>query len=143
MPDQSDVLAAVRRTMDEDPFGSSLGIKVEDLRPGYCRASLTVTPEMLNGVGLPHGGVIFSLADQALAGASNSHGVTALALSITINYVRPVSVGTRLSAEAHEAHLGRRTGLYRMTVTDEEGTLVAACQATAYRKYEVESGDAS
>jgi acyl-CoA thioesterase len=133
MPDETESLAALRRTIAEDPFAARLGIRVEDLQPGYCRTSLTLSPEMLNGVGVPHGGVIFSLADQALAGASNSRG-SALTLSITIGYVTQVSVGSRVVAEAREAYLGRRTGLYLVTVTDEAGTLVAACQATAYRK---------
>lgn len=134
MTSASDDLNSLRQAINNDPFASSLGIRVEGLEPGYCRTSLTISPEMLNGQGVPHGGVIFTLADHALAGAANSHGGSALTLSVTINYVASVAVGTQLFAEAQQEHLGRNTGLYDMTVTDGKGRLVASCQATAYRK---------
>jgi acyl-CoA thioesterase len=119
-----------------DPFARSLGVELIDVRPGYCRVAMIVQPAMLNSHHTAHGGVIFSLADVAFAAASNSHGPLAVALQVSINYVAPVSQGTRLYAEATEESLGRRIGVYRLTVTKEDGTLVATCQATAYRKTE-------
>jgi acyl-CoA thioesterase len=89
---------------------------------------------MLNFHGLPHGGVIFSLADAAFAAACNSYGQVAVALNVHISFLSAVEVGTRLVAEGTEEHLGGRTGLYRLAVTTEDGTPVALAHGTAYRK---------
>lgn len=142
MPDEADVIAATRRVMAKDTFAQSLGIQMEELRTGYCRTSVTISPEMLNGYGVPHGGMLFALADYAFAGTCNSHGQVALALNVSIHYLSTVPVGTRLYAEAQEEHLTRRTGLYRISVTDDTGKQVAACSALAYRKDEWFAGGA-
>jgi acyl-CoA thioesterase len=89
---------------------------------------------MLNFHGIPHGGVIFSLADAAFAAAGNSYGQTAVALNVNISFLSAAPVGARLYAEATEESLGRRTALYRMAVTTDDGTLVALCHGTVYRK---------
>jgi acyl-CoA thioesterase len=134
MASQDDTVAATLEAMAQDAFAVGLGMQVEELRLGYCRTSVTVEPHMLNVHGVPHGGLLFTLADYAFAGACNSHGRLALALNVTISYLDTVQVGTRLIAEATEEHLGRRTGLYLMTVTDQTGKLVASCRGIAYRK---------
>jgi len=117
-----------------DPFARSLGIELIEAGPGSSIVALTVRPEMLNSADTVHGGVVFSLADAAFAAASNSHGPLAVALQVSINYVTPAYLGERLVAEAHEESLGRRIGVYRLTVTKEDGSLVAVALATAYRK---------
>jgi acyl-CoA thioesterase len=117
-----------------DPYGRWLGIELLELQPGYCRAALTLGPHMANFHGNPHGGAIFTLADFAFAGACNSHGESAVALTVTIQYQAPARVGGRLVAEARETRQGKRAGFYAMTVTDEaDGTLVATCQAVSLR----------
>ncbi len=136
MADEADVISAVRHAMGKDVFARSLGIEMEELRSGYCRTSVVISPQMLNGYGVPHGGMLFALADYAFAGACNSHGRVALALNVSISYLGVAAVGTRLVAEAEEEHLTRRTGLYRITVKDAGGSLVASCSALAYRKDE-------
>src|SRR5574341_927127 len=136
MADEAEVIAAARQMMAKDVFAQSLGIEMEELRPGYCRTGVTITPQMLNGYGVPHGGLLFALADYAFAGACNSHGRVALALNVSINYLSAASIGSRLYAEAQEEHLTRRTGVYRITVMDGAGGLVASCSALAYRKDE-------
>jgi acyl-CoA thioesterase len=136
MADQAEVIAAARQMMAKDVFAQSLGIEMVELRPGYCRTGVTISPRMLNGYGVPHGGLLFALADYAFAGACNSHGRVALALNVSINYLSAAAVGTRLYAEAQEEHLTRRTGVYRITIMDGAGGLVASCSALAYRKDE-------
>jgi acyl-CoA thioesterase len=118
----------------QDPFAKWLGIEFEDIRPGYARASLRVTPDMLNFHGVMQGGAIFTLADAAFGAASNSHGQVALALTVTIQFLAPASAGARLLAEAEEVRLGRRAGFYRLTVTTEDGGPIAVCQAVAHRR---------
>lgn len=124
----------IARLIGEDPFARFLGIELLELREGYGKAALTVEEHMLNFHGVPHGGVIFSLADAAFAAACNSYGQVALALNVNVSFVAAVPAGTRLYAEATEENLGRRIGLYRLAVTAEDGTLVAVCHGMAYRK---------
>jgi len=81
-----------------------------------------------------HGGVIFSLADQAFAAASNSMEVLALALQMNINYISTARVGDKLMAEASQVNFGRRISVYRIEVRDTSGKLVADCQGTVYQK---------
>jgi acyl-CoA thioesterase len=127
-------LEQILQHMEQDPFARFLGIELLELREGCSKTALVVQDHMLNFHGLPHGGVIFSLADAAFAAACNSYGQVAVALHVDISFLDAVEVGTRLIAEATEEHLGGRTGLYRLTVTKEDGTLVALAHGTAYRK---------
>jgi acyl-CoA thioesterase len=127
-------LEQIAQTVGQDPFARSLGIELLEVGAGYSKMALTVEEWMLNSHRTAHGGVIFSLADAAFAVACNSHGQLAVALNVSIGYVAPVAPGTRLIAEATEESLGRRIGLYRLIVRAGDGTLVATCQATAYRK---------
>jgi acyl-CoA thioesterase len=122
--------------ISQDPFACFLGIELVELGQGYSKVSMIVGEQMLNFHGIPHGGALFSLADAAFAAASNSHGQTAVALNVGINYLAAVPVGTRLYAEATEESLGRRTALYRLAVTTEDNTLVALAHGTVYRKKE-------
>ena len=126
----------VFRKIGQDPFARWLGIELEELRPGYSRVAMTLTPQMVNFHGTPHGGVVFSLADAAFAAAGNSHGQAAVALSMTIQYLAAAEPGTRLVAEAQELRKGHRTGFYQIMVKTEAGELIAACQAVVHRKSE-------
>jgi acyl-CoA thioesterase len=136
MTDQSSsITEQVARFMSErDLFARQLGIELLELREGYSRVSLTLAPYMVNGLSLPHGAVIFALADFAFAAACNSYGRAAVALSMDIHFLNSPDPAARLQAEAVEVRCGNRTGLYRMTVTDALGTLVAELHGMAYRK---------
>jgi acyl-CoA thioesterase len=127
-------LDQIFQRVSQDPFARFLGIELLELREGYSKVAMTVGEHMLNFHGIPHGGVIFSLADAAFAAASNSYGQMAVALNVSINFLAAVPVGTRLYAEATEENLGRRTALYRLAVTLEDGTPVALCHGTVYRR---------
>jgi acyl-CoA thioesterase len=120
----------------QDLFAKKMGIELQEVRPGYSRVGMTLTPDMLNFHGIPHGGAIFSLADAAFAAASNSHGQTAVALSVTISFLAAAEPGSHLVAEAQELHKGHRSGFYQIAVRKETGDLIATCQAVVYRKQE-------
>ena len=107
-----------------------------ELRPGYSRVGMTIAPHMVNGLGMPHGGVIFALGDFAFAAAGNSHGEIAVALSMDIHFLRASVPGAYLTAEAVEIRKGRRTALYRITISDDQGNLIADMHGMAYRKEE-------
>ncbi len=118
-----------------DPFANLLGATLESVEPGYCRASLIVTPQMLNFHRITHGGVIFSLGDIAFAAACNAIGQKAVALNISVSFLRPTGVGDHLVAEAREIESAGATALYTITVTEQKSNqLVASFQALANRK---------
>jgi acyl-CoA thioesterase len=132
-PDDSSVPADLRARIEADPWTRTLGVQFLALRRGFCRLGLTVQPHMVNFQGYPHGGVIFSLADIAFGAACNSHGETAVALNMTISFLTAVPAGSRLVAEAREIIQGRRAGFYEVSVTSEEGGLVAQVHCVAHR----------
>lgn len=131
-----EVLEALATKFRDDPLCKFLGINLVELRPGYARLSMDVTPSMLNFHGVAHGGAVFALADAAFAAASNSHGRAAVALNVSITYLAPTSAGTRLWCTATEEKRGKRTALYRLAVEDDRGELVALAQGVVYRRNE-------
>ena len=112
--------ATARRTAEAmrraDAAGTGAGVRLLDVGPGRASAGLTVEPRHVNGHGICHGGYLFLLADVALAYASNSHGVSAVASGADITFLRPVSLGAELVAVAVERALTGRSGLYDVTV---------------------------
>jgi acyl-CoA thioesterase len=131
-----EVLERIAKRANEEPFAQHLGMELKDIGPGRSIVEMTFRPEMENILGMAHGGAIFSLIDEAFETASNSHGTVAVALNMNITYISSPPVGSILRAEAREISLTRRTASYLINVTDEQGQLVATCQALVYRKGE-------
>ena len=123
-----------RDKVEKDPFGRLLGIRVDKVEPGCAKARVRVRGEFQNFSGYVHGGLIFSLADQAFAAASNSFGSLALAVHMGISYLSPPVVGDELTAEAHQIHLGKKISVYRIKVKNSSGKLIADCQGIVYQK---------
>lgn len=128
----SDVPHELRERIAGDPFCAALDIDLVALEPGYAETRMTVTEELLNFHGTLHGGALYSLADAAFAGASNSHGDTAVALETNISYLAAVEPGTTLTAVAEETHRTGRTGEYEVVVTGD-GERVATFRGRVYR----------
>ncbi len=118
---------------EKDMLIHQFGMEILEVTIGRAAVSMEVRPEHLNAAGFCHGGVIFSLADVAFALACNSHGTMALALDVSISYLRPCVPGDRLVARAEEEKIGKRTGLYIIKVTNSESKKVAILKATAFR----------
>ncbi len=127
--------AAVKALMLRDRVARTIGVRLAEVRDGYARTTLTLRPRHLNGVGIAPGGAVFTLADLAFAACCNSHGVVAVALDVTITFVRGLATGT-LTAEAREISVSRRVSVCDIRVTDATGALVAAFKGTAFRKEE-------
>lgn len=109
----------------EDRASRWLGIRLQEVRPGYARLTLRVDENMVNGQKVCHGGLIFSLADSSFGFACNSHNQHALASSCSIDFLAPAQIGDELTAEASEtAHAGR-TRVYDVRVTNQDGKLIA------------------
>jgi len=123
----------VTHMMENDLFSQWLGIAVIEVKEGYSKIQMTVRKEMINGFGIVHGGIAFSLGDSAFAFACNNRNVLSVALDTSINFIKPVHVGDVLTAEAKELHNGKSTGLYHITITNQKEHVVAMFKGTCYR----------
>jgi acyl-CoA thioesterase len=133
MESNSEAAAVVAHMLQNDRFSQWLGITVMEVRTGYSKIGMTVREEMINGFGIVHGGIAFSLADSAFAFACNNRNVLSVALDTAINFIKPVHVGDILQAEAVELHNGRSTGLYQISISNQQGHTVAIFKGTCFR----------
>jgi acyl-CoA thioesterase len=123
----------VTHMMQHDRFSQWLGIEVLHIKEGYSKIQMTVREEMVNGFGIVHGGVTFSLADSAFAFACNNRNQLSVALDTSINFIKPVHVGDVLTAETKELHNGKSTGLYQIEIVNQKNHLVAQFKGLCYR----------
>ena len=123
----------VEQMMNHDGFSRWLGIELLEVKTGYSKIKMTVRPEMVNGFGIAHGGIAFSLADSAFAFACNNRNILSVALDTSISFIKPVHVGDELMAEAKELHNGKSTGLYHITITNQKEHTVAMFKGTCFR----------
>ena len=123
----------VAHMMQHDLFSQCLGIEVLEIKEGYSKIKMAIRPEMINGLGIVHGGVAFSMADSCFAFACNNRNVLSVALDTSINFTKPVHVGDILIAEAKELHNGKSTGLYHISITNQNDHVVALFKGTCFR----------
>lgn len=118
---------------NNDPFSQWLGIERLEDAPGRTVLRMTVRREMCNGFGIAHGGITYSLADSALAFASNSHGQKAVSVETSISHTAPVRSGDLLTATAEEEHRSNKIANYRVTVVNQAEKVVALFKGIVYR----------
>ena len=123
----------VNHIMEKDLFSQWLGIQIIEIREGYSKIKMKVRNEMMNGLGIVHGGIAFSLADSSFAFACNSRNNLSVALDTSINFLKPVHVDDELIAEAKEIHNGKSTGLYQITIINQNNHIVALFKGTCFR----------
>ncbi|MFT3846034.1 MAG: hotdog fold thioesterase [Lacibacter sp.] len=119
--------------MLKDAFSNWLGVEIIDIKDGYCKVKMTVREEMTNGVGLVHGGILFSLADSALGFASNSRNKQSVSLDTSISFIKTASPGNILVAEATELYNGNSTGHYLVSIVNQNNQLIAQLKGCCYR----------
>lgn len=119
--------------MAADAFSRWLGIRVLAVAPRQATVAMRVRQEMVNGFGVSHGGIVYSLADSALAFAANTHGRITVAIENSITYPQAVRVGDELTAVAEEEGASNRLGYYRVTVRRQDGTAVGLFRGTVYK----------
>ena len=124
---------ALFKAVEGETFSNALKMKLTALDLGYSTVEMTYDPALMNNIyQMAHGGVIFSLMDEAFQLAAQSHGTIAVALSVSVTYVNSPEAGARLCAEAREISRSKRTANYDIKVTDQDGRLIAVCQALAF-----------
>ena len=133
MTNNTDPAKVVKKMMKDDLFSQWLGISIIEIAEGYSKIKMTVRPEMMNGLGIVHGGIAFSLGDSCFAFACNNRNVLSVALDTSINFLKPVHVADELTAEAKELHNGKSTGLYYITITNQNNHVIAVFKGTCYR----------
>jgi acyl-CoA thioesterase len=116
-----------------DRASQNLGLEIIDVAPGSVRVSMTVRPEMVNGHGLCHGGIIFTFADSAFAFACNSHGEPMVAAGASIEFLAPTPAGEVLTAHATEVSRNARHGVYDVRVTKSSGETAALFRGRSAR----------
>ena len=117
----------------KDAFSQWLGIEVVEVKDGYCKLNMTVRKEMLNGFHIAHGGIAYSLADSALAFASNSHGRKSLSVETSISHTVSVKEGDSLIAVSNEISLSPKIGIYLISIKNQNEQEVALFKGTVYR----------
>src|SRR5574344_2277540 len=109
-----------------DIFALNAGVELLEVRKGYARAQLKITKEHLNAGGRTQGGVLFTLADLALAASSNSFGKLSFSLSADITFFRASGEGDMLTSTANMKYMGRSTGYFEVDITNQEDKLIAS-----------------
>jgi acyl-CoA thioesterase len=125
---------ALFQQVGREPFAEKFGLKLVDLGEGYSKVTMVFTPDMENIFGMVHGGAVFALIDEAFQTACNAYGTMAVALHVSVTYIASPAPGNQLTAEAREFSRTAKTANYDIRVHDEQGNLIASCQALAYRK---------
>ena len=123
----------IEKMMADDEMSQWLGIEVLNYNPGAVSLKMKVRAEMVNGFGVTHGGITYSLADSALAFSANSQGMQAMSIETSISHLRKVQTGDVLTVHTKELSLSRKIGTYEMDVHNQKNELVAHFKGTVYR----------
>lgn len=135
MTDDAQELAEriVKGMTSRDGFSAWLGIEILEVAPAGSRLRMTVRRDMLNGFGVCHGGVTYSLADSALAFAANGHGSITMSINNEISYSVPVMEGDTLTARAEQVSASNRIAFFNVDVRNQNDISVAHFHGTVYR----------
>ncbi len=132
MTEQRLAESVVAHMLERDAFSTWLGLELLEVSPGRAVLKMRVRPDMLNSFQCCHGGITFSLADSALALASNSRGRMAVSVENSLAYPASVRCDDVLIATAEEESLRDKLAFYRVTVT-RDGETVGIFRGAVYR----------
>jgi len=126
----ADNLAELKAKAEAEPIASFLKMRLVEMSPGYAKIAMKLNPEYQNFNGLVFGGIVMAVADQAFAYASNSLAYPSIASQFNIHFIAGAGQDDELTAEGRVIKSGRRAGLSEMTVTNQEGKLIAKATGT-------------
>jgi len=128
------VREAIYRAVESEPFARAMKMVLVALEEGHSVVEMTYEPAAIGNIyGRAHGGAIFGLIDEAFETAGQTDGTVLVGLNVSVTYVSSPDAGTRLRAVAREVSRTKRTAVYDIRVTDQDGQLIATCQALGYR----------
>ncbi|HYM26887.1 MAG TPA: hydroxyphenylacetyl-CoA thioesterase PaaI [Steroidobacteraceae bacterium] len=116
-----------------DRASQALGMRIDAVRPGWARVVMRVRADMVNGHGVCHGGIVFSLGDSAFAFACNSHNDATVGAAASIDFLAAAREGDELTAEASEAWRTKRNGIYEIVISNQRGERIALFRGRSYR----------
>ena len=128
--DASDVVTELETNEQREPIASFLKMKLVELTPGYSKVTMKLTPEYQNFNSFVFGGIIMAIADQAFAYGSNSVAYPSVASQFNIHFISGAGADDELTAECRVVRSGRRAGISEMTVTNQDGKLIAKATGT-------------
>lgn len=134
--DQKRAEKIVAYMMENDEFSQWMEVEIQKVDEGYCKITCPIKNEMLNGFSVTHGGIVFSLADSALAFSAATYGRVALAIENSISFTQKTVSGDQITAESRCLNLTHKTGLFEVKILDQNENLVALMKATVYRTSE-------
>ena len=132
-PNKNLAKKVVDRMINGDGFSQWLGIEVLEVAEGFCKLKMTVREEMTNGFNIAHGGISYSLADSALAFASNSDGIQSLSVETSISHTKKVMNGDILIAETQEISKNKKSAVYKINITNQDNIEIAHFKGKVYR----------
>lgn len=131
---QEQITKAISQAVTREPFVRTMGMELVSLSHGFSAVEMTYDPTRMDNLfSRMHGGAVFALIDEAFETVCQTDGTVTVALNVNVTYVSSPEAGARLRAEAREISSTKKTASYDIKVTDGEGTLIATCQALAYR----------
>ncbi len=128
--ENSDTLAELRAKETTEPIASLLKMRLVELSRGYAKVAMKLAPEHQNFNGLTFGGIIMAIADQAFAYGSNSASFPSIASQFNIHFIAGPAVNDEIIAECRLVRSGRRVGISEITVTNQDGKLIARATGT-------------
>ncbi|MBN1162041.1 MAG: PaaI family thioesterase [Dehalococcoidales bacterium] len=128
--ESQDNVAELKAKEASEPVADFLKMKLTELTPGYSKVVMKLGPEHLNFNGMVFGGIVMAIADQAFAYATNSLVTPSIATQFNIHLISGAGVGDELTAECRVIKSGRRIGVSEMTVTNQDGKLIAKATGT-------------
>jgi len=125
---------AIYKAVENEPYAKKLGMKLVELALGYSKVEMKYRPDAIDNIyQRAHGGAIYSLIDEAFETSCQTHGDIAVALNVNVSYISSPEPGARLTAVSKEASKTKKIAHYDISVTDENGNLIAACKCIAFR----------
>jgi acyl-CoA thioesterase len=123
----------VHGMLAKDAFSEWCGMEVLEIAPRRSVVQMRVREEMSNGFGVSHGGIVYALADSALAFAANTDGKITVAIENSISYPRTVRLGDVVTATCEEESSSNRLGFYRVVVKNQKDEIVSTFRGTVYK----------
>jgi acyl-CoA thioesterase len=125
---------AIQQGVKREPFAQLMKMELVELEEGFSAVEMTYEPETMDNIfSRAHGGAIFSLIDEAFETVCQTCGAVTVALNVSVTYVASPKGRVRLRAEAREISGTKQTASYDIRVSDQDGRLIAICQALAFR----------
>ena len=125
---------AIFNAVEKEPFAKAMQINLVNLELGYSVVEMDYDPEKMNNIyARAHGGAVFALIDEAFETAGQTDGTIAVALNVNVTYVSSPQPGVKMRAEAKRISQTKKTAIYDIRVSADDGNLIATCSALAYR----------